>query len=255
MRNKQSKNKTARKAERLSRAKYECPKALEALIGLANRFPAENDLPDFLDYEKRGREKLPQSERDNLSLEEGWKLAIEEVIRDLGGREGGLVMFLFEQSFAHVGRLPESSNLDVILSPDVVRAFVGNYVNIKSDRDNFIKFARVLNEIRKGDREKSHFERFEMMAVPYITEDNKIEVTSNTAFFEIIRGIEADRLRVCEVCNRIFWAKRKDAETCSPNCLNVLRQRRFRQQNKEQVNARRRENYAHKKKLKERKQI
>jgi predicted nucleic acid-binding Zn ribbon protein len=254
MRNKQPKAKTAHKAERLSRAKYECPKALSVLIRLANRLPAEDDLPDFLEYEDRAAKKLSESQRGNLSQEESWKLAVVEVMTDLGSRAGNLVMFLFQEAFTPVGRLPESSDLDAILTPDVVRAFIGNYINIKSDRDNFIKFARALNEIRKGDREKSQFERFEMMAMPYISEDNKIEIMSNTFFPEVIRGIEADRLRLCEVCDHIFWAKRKDAETCSPNCLNVLRQRRFRQQNKEQVNARRRENYAHKKKLKERKQ-
>ncbi|HEV2882846.1 MAG TPA: hypothetical protein VGX24_16340 [Pyrinomonadaceae bacterium] len=253
MRNKQLKTKTSHKPERTSRAKYECPETLSMLIYLANRLPSEDDLPDFLEYVKRGKEKLSQSERDNLSLEESWKLAVEEVMSDLGIRAGGLVMFLFQEAFAYVGRLPKSSYLDEILLPDVVMAFVGNYINIKSDRDNFIKFARALNEIRKGNREKTHFERFEMIAIPYISKDNKIEITSNTVFFEAIKGIDPDRLRICEVCSHIFWAKRKDAETCSPNCLNVLRQRRFRQQNKEQVNARRRENYAHKKKLKERK--
>lgn len=254
MPNKKLKIKSANKTEGFSRAKYECPKVLSVLVNLANRLPTDDDLPDFLEFEKRGKEKLTQIERANLSLEESWKRAVEEIMTDLGKRMGNLVTFILVQAFAHVGKLPESSYLDEILSPDVVRAFVGGYVNIKSDRDNLIKFAQALNEIRKGKREKSNLERFEMIAVPFISEDNKVEIESNTAFFNAIKGIEADRLRICEVCSRIFWAKRRDAETCSPNCLNVLRQRRFRLQNKEKVNARRRENYAYKKKLKERKQ-
>lgn len=37
-----------------------------------------------------------------------------------------------------------------------------------------------------------------------------------------------DRLRVCEICKRVFWANRKDAWGCSPQHSNLIRVRRAR---------------------------
>ncbi len=50
----------------------------------------------------------------------------------------------------------------------------------------------------------------------------------NTDYFDAVDGIAADRLRICEICQRVFWAKRQDSKTCSPLCLNTLNVRRHR---------------------------
>lgn len=40
---------------------------------------------------------------------------------------------------------------------------------------------------------------------------------------EAINGVDATRIRECQVCNRIFWAGRKDQKCCSKKCANVRR--------------------------------
>lgn len=47
---------------------------------------------------------------------------------------------------------------------------------------------------------------------------------------DALNGIEIDRLRECEVCERIFWAARKDMKCCPRprSCGNVYRQRLIR---------------------------
>lgn|GEM_PF-6221231 len=45
----------------------------------------------------------------------------------------------------------------------------------------------------------------------------------------ILEEIEAERIRECEVCERLFWAGRLDQSACRPQCSNVLRARRWRE--------------------------
>jgi hypothetical protein len=246
-------------AERKSRAKYECPEKLDFFITLANRYPPESELPDINEFFERARKKLSEEELASLSQNQEWKLAVKELMDSLGESAGWLVIGILMIAFTSVGRLPKSNAIDDILLPDVVTAFVGVYVNIKRDRDNFIKLAKILDDIRKGKREKSSLERFEVIAVPYISESNRLEIESNTHYLEAIKGIDADRLRICEICSRVFWAKRKESETCSTKCFNNLRVRRYRNLTPEEKAKRKAQREANKlqkikiKKLKEKK--
>lgn len=47
-------------------------------------------------------------------------------------------------------------------------------------------------------------------------------------FAQLIGKFDSDRLRICEICSKLFWAKRMESETCSPRCFNNLRQRLYR---------------------------
>jgi hypothetical protein len=46
------------------------------------------------------------------------------------------------------------------------------------------------------------------------------------------QGVDLRRLRVCPVCERLFVAARHDAMACSPGCLSIERQRRYRNDEK-----------------------
>jgi hypothetical protein len=48
-------------------------------------------------------------------------------------------------------------------------------------------------------------------------------------FIKAIEGVEAARIRECEVCDQLFWAGRLDQKTCTTKCAKVLRTRRWRQ--------------------------
>jgi hypothetical protein len=63
-----------------------------------------------------------------------------------------------------------------------------------------------------------------------ITEDGRItsEVFDKFVLDSLI-GVDATRLRECEICQRIFWARQENMVACSPRCSNVNRQRRLRE--------------------------
>jgi hypothetical protein len=44
-----------------------------------------------------------------------------------------------------------------------------------------------------------------------------------------IEGVEAARIRLCPICDRIFWAGRIDQPCCRKTCANALRVRRHRE--------------------------
>lgn len=45
-----------------------------------------------------------------------------------------------------------------------------------------------------------------------------------------LAGIEAARIRECQICYDLFWAGRKDMRCCSKKCAHVLRQREYREE-------------------------
>ncbi len=56
--------------------------------------------------------------------------------------------------------------------------------------------------------------------------DDKIDFESE--LIQVLRGVDAERLRVCPICLEIFWAKRKEASTCSKKrCSNNYHQRKL----------------------------
>jgi hypothetical protein len=63
-------------------------------------------------------------------------------------------------------------------------------------------------------------------------------VVKGDRFARAVDGIDVFRLRRCEVCSRAFWAGRKDAVCCSPNCADKRRKRQHRARYKEKLNQR-----------------
>lgn len=89
----------------------------------------------------------------------------------------------------------------------------------------------------------------------YLDKDGFIRVYTNP-FLQYIaeNNIQANRIRLCETCSKIFWAKREESRACSPKCAVAFRQKRWRETNKEEYNQNRRLNYAYKKSVKNKKE-
>ncbi len=74
-----------------------------------------------------------------------------------------------------------------------------------------------------------------------------------TGLAALIGTFDDNRLRKCEICDLIFWAKREDSKTCSKKCANTFRVRRYRSltdEEKAERKAKRKANREHKQKLK-----
>jgi hypothetical protein len=60
-----------------------------------------------------------------------------------------------------------------------------------------------------------------------IVENGVIQVRL-ASFLRMLDGMEADRIRLCPICAKFFWAGRRDKSGCMEECSRVLRQRRLR---------------------------
>lgn len=221
------KQKKINKIENETRAKFQCPTQLEILIGLAKEFPAQAKTLSQISESIGETHNLWQKTRD----------FIFEYLKDA------------PTCLAFVNCLPPFSDADIALV-DVPR----RYESLR----NSIEKLRLL----------AIYSPEELESRPYLWE----KLNPSAGNFSIYRGlvetigidlyssafIQAreegkmffpDRIRSCEICSRIFWANRKDSETCSPDCFNTLRQRRYRERNKEKVNRERRKNYYYKNKI------
>jgi hypothetical protein len=45
--------------------------------------------------------------------------------------------------------------------------------------------------------------------------------------YRLLNGLELSRIRECQSCNRLFWAKRSDRTGCGKVCANRIRFKRF----------------------------
>lgn len=50
--------------------------------------------------------------------------------------------------------------------------------------------------------------------------DNVISIEGLDMFARAVIGVNSDRIRICEICGHLFWARRKEAETDYSQCAN-----------------------------------
>jgi len=62
-----------------------------------------------------------------------------------------------------------------------------------------------------------------------VTDAQGIIRFKDSLFREVVEGIEAARIRVCEVCGRIFWAGRITQKGCTNRCAHKYRVRKSRE--------------------------
>src|SRR5262249_30341087 len=61
------------------------------------------------------------------------------------------------------------------------------------------------------------------------TNDQGLIDLVKTWLADALEGVEADRIRRCPICGKIYWAGRKDQPACKKSCVQALRVRRWRE--------------------------
>lgn len=246
-----------RKARKNSRAKYKCPDELDELIKLANLVPPDVILPDWekvFDEHTNYRfddSREQRKEKFSLACQKTFDKCFEHFSEEVKRN----VFYSFADDALTRNPDIDEKRLIEVTQFIAVTTWYAEVRQIRGDLRSLTNYFTHLRKVPKSEIGNPDFygngQDFKLpdLKVPLQINNTTIQVKL-TGLAKAIDGVDGDRIRSCGVCSHIFWAKRRNAETCSPNCLNVLRQRRFREQNKEKVNARRRENYAYKKKLK-----
>jgi predicted nucleic acid-binding Zn ribbon protein len=242
------KKKTDKKIEQTktkSRAKYECTEDLNQQISFFNLVPFSCELPSppFIFVETKYN-KPHKQEADKGAIKEIFEEIPENLARHI------------TECYSHTGE-----QLLYYINYYYNHLFLRNAVNFfaKCREAGFTSEDGEMNASQwdfTSEDEEINASQWEQLLVPaqisaMVVIDGKVNYKHMFPVGEILRGIEYDRLRSCAICEKIFWAKNKNSETCSEPCRNALRQRRHRKKNKEAVNAKRQARYQRKKQEKE----
>jgi hypothetical protein len=106
--------------------------------------------------------------------------------------------------------------------------FVRRCRALKMTRELLYTIARMSKNMSAGKRLpiRSSFEDELVTAVT--DQEGKFRVEHHPLLLAI-EGVEVSRIRECDVCRQIFWAKRTDQLCCKRRCAKTLRTRRWRQ--------------------------
>lgn len=222
-----------------SRAQFVCPPALELIIQKVNSIPNTAVMPEysmelifrrkavtadfrrgaFATYEQTDAALL-QAEKDvfNLCFEGFSEKYKEDFIKDC-------------ENWA--GQHNDSNDIDESL---VFSVAFSMYALLKGQHDDLKAIERFFYHLRKNDVQSADdfsliTNSEERFSLPMMKAQLRRDGTSgkiNKTFFESLIGLDLDRIRACEICSKIFWAKRSDSETCSARCFGILRTRRYR---------------------------
>jgi hypothetical protein len=103
--------------------------------------------------------------------------------------------------------------------PRIARVFVmAAYTRLQATRELLRAIAQ-----RKGTKVPPTL----MQIVPVINDRGRIHFSIGDVI-DPLEGIEADRIRQCPICEKIFWAARRDQCCCERKCARTLRTRRWR---------------------------
>jgi hypothetical protein len=232
-----------------SRAKYECPPKLSVFLSTIDLLRPE-DILIPLDIGSREINQQPFASQElYLKALKGLQEKVANYSTNfqeyIYGRKVGIRDEKFFKDIKDKGQFPDYS---LWKTPDLdeweIRDALIRY-------EDFIEHRHLLNGLCK-------FSGLPDRPLPYLIQTNTRFLLDNEGriciksdkIVEALNGVYLKRIRICEICNRIFWANRKDSKTCSKPCLNNYQQRQFRSKNKEEIKLKRQANYAYKQSIK-----
>jgi hypothetical protein len=206
---KSKKSVTVQTTKTQDRAKYRCRPELERLIDLVNSIPPDRELPHIQDLMK-------ECEGDKARV-------VDKLIEKLAGAP---------QSFTKADKYYE---LRIDFEPiDIGDYIASRYMEFRRLRMTVREMARLAS-YSMVDRARFQVEQFfspveERSLYAELDIDDRGEIiVRQDGWLEALIGVQADRLRECEICRRIFWAEDTRSRACPTRCNNALRQRKWRE--------------------------
>jgi hypothetical protein len=232
-----------------SRKKYDCPPQLKDLLTKMNWLEPELTLWVFNDALR-----LTRAEKPHLDGYKALQASFEICLTDLP------VEF---QNFIKYGVpiLPKDNiEMLALVAGDVITDINNRIFRYEDFRLSRLKLSRLAMFNKKefdlvyGAMAIS--QDFGGTGILRVDENGIVHIV-NDSFGEAINGVIIDRIRSCEICERVFWATNVNSKACSPKHAANLRLQKSRKINKEKrkenrnlENAKRRETYKNKKELK-----
>lgn len=205
--------------EAKSRAQYKCPDKVQKLIDLVNLVPFPVNVKNLY-FEAQLRAQLLREKTGDSNATVNERDLLIDCIKDLPEE-----FHDYLKGFCYASCL-RSIDISKADSTDIWK-MSGAYAEFQRIRNETVNYARRLKTNKEGITFSNNWESFPITASGNILiDDNGKNYLDGLA--GVIDEIIPDRFRMCEVCNKIFWAKREDSKTCSLPCLNKFNVRRHR---------------------------
>ncbi len=245
------------KPEKQSRAKYQCPPNLEKIIERVNLVPLKIEMADLSDLLKSLQEKENPTVLkyiDDLLLEKT-KAQFAECIAPLPKDFQDEIRWYpeeFIEQFSSSGQELSSSGRERLGMYLILNSYMLFY-QLRRDVKNFAQNVERLRKSKKNEVQTISEWNTDPMTIsaPVLKGEGGKEYLGG--FAGLIGKFQSDRLRICKICTRVFWAKRAESEACSQDCANNLRVRRSRSLTDEEKAKRKAEREANRKLIKDRK--
>lgn len=207
------KNEISESSSKRSRAKYKYPPKLKFLIDIVNLVPLNIKMNHFDDFDKNSKELFFAYLQ---TLPEGFRNYLRSV---------------YVNTKVDLSKIPSeiSDELRSVYSDGYKYGFMlGFYRSFYEKRKSIEKFINYVDRLQKGEKIDQISEPLIITtSIKFIKLSERVEANL-TDFASLIGHFEADRLRICETCSLLFWAKRKESKTCSAKCYNNFRQKLYR---------------------------
>ena len=207
------------------------------MIDLVNTIPPEAVLPTCEEIDLKIKEKYPglSNALDGDSL--GWRQEIDEI----RNAEIEPVLKLFPELKKVIMDIPYFVNYKAygdglhwrykaFLKYRKLLTKVANQAMIYSKVGGFIPYAWGGKIKPEYANESIHLELSDITNEPLVfltARDGKF-VFLTSVFIQALEGNEINRLRICPICSRIFWAYRKTSFGCSKKHSTAIRTRNYR---------------------------
>jgi hypothetical protein len=176
-----------------------CPEELRQLIALQNLFPPRIEPPDILG-------NFAASMGNNLSAQAAFDLAIKQLRQSIPRRKA-------PKLYKWLGPL-RLDRQEEIFRRYVVLAGVRSLLGAVADRSgDTIQIPDLMAAEQLLAQEPL------LSTTLQVTSKGNIQVKTGR-FVDILEGVEAERIRRCSECTRIFWAGRVDKSACDDKCVN-----------------------------------
>jgi hypothetical protein len=196
-------NKTRQVLQRTKRP----PAGLLRHIGLANLIPPTSELPD---YNKLNEEVLDSLTSQGALLgPDAWQARFLEA--EVKFLHECLPPEKFPQLYEYLGPLHTSREREI---HDLVRNLFGTRALLDA-----IAGAQTNKGASPSKEIEIPYEAKPMSVALALDGQGKLKV-ERWPLLDALVGVEADRIRRCSECPRIFWAGRIDKHACSDKCVN-----------------------------------
>jgi hypothetical protein len=222
------------------RAKHRCPQKVQELLEIINSIPPDRKFPhiEYLRQEvgsdPKALDRILAKHMDGLStklllapsptrLQDTYSFFrhMRMKVRDLANfallPNDGETMWAYHMSLDKIGSSFFFRGGDAVLA-DLSRRF-GVIVWNDSDWRDYTDDAR------------SYLPSFQVLID--IDPNTGLTIAVRNTWLEALIGIEAKRLRVCKICQRIFWARQDNMLACGSKCSAANRQRLLRERKRQ----------------------